>query len=81
MNIEFAVAYSNKRRRFWLRYIEGSAYPFTPIGPWKDVPEDLQRILDRKFHFHTRSNTDQIFKFARMWMNPKTCKLAELLYL
>ncbi len=50
------------------------------------VPVDLQLKIDKKFDFQRENILDtetfaKVSRFATMWLNPKTQKLAELLYL
>ncbi len=74
--------------------IYGEAYPLHRlyacyidwgISSEKLVPRELQAILDEKFNFQKQvpfaEMDGNIPKFVALWMNPKTRKLAELLYL
>lgn len=47
------------------------------------VPGELQKILDEKFDFLNRNQPidPQILVFAKLWLNLKTRKLAELMFL
>ncbi len=66
----------------------GSSTGGKDITPqYLQVPKELQTILDEKFDFQTQcskymwGNRKYVYKFCKMWINPKTRKLAELLYL
>lgn len=75
--------FNNKSRsvnsRPWLAYRNSNFW----TRSYKEVPDELQKILDIKFNFMKTSDNlgPEILKFVELWLNPKTRKLAELLRL
>ncbi len=83
------VAFIDKHSKVLLWGYE-SMRPSNPSDTrYIQVPNELQEILDKKFDFQSLSHVSnqrseqwkQTYKFCNLWMNPKTRKLAELLYL
>lgn len=80
----------NKRKEYICAYSIYNTFvcfysDYPTFSEWQPIPEDLGKLIDNHFSFQELKFTSKqnpiIFDFLKLAINPKTRKIAELLYL